>query len=85
MYERKTVGHIFPKPVQIEGTTQNFFPQKVVFHHSLHFCRWVSVQAESSGRSLTAEDYVERVRTSFLHSPMKSTGGAATELSTQFH
>ena len=34
MYYRKTVGHVFTKPVQIEGTTQNFF-----FHHSSHFCR----------------------------------------------
>jgi len=24
---RKTVGHVFTKPVQIEGTTQIFFPQ----------------------------------------------------------
>jgi hypothetical protein len=35
---------------------------------------------KSSGRPLTAEDDVERVRTSFLHSP-KSTGTAAKELS----
>ena len=26
IFYRKTVGHIFTKPVQIEGTTQNFFP-----------------------------------------------------------
>jgi len=26
MYCRKTVGHVFTKPVQIEGTTQFFFP-----------------------------------------------------------
>ena len=25
IYYRKTVGHVFTKPVQIEGTTQNFF------------------------------------------------------------
>jgi hypothetical protein len=25
IYYRKTVGHIFAKPVQIEGTTQTFF------------------------------------------------------------
>jgi hypothetical protein len=25
IYYRKTVGHIFMKPVQIEGTTQKFF------------------------------------------------------------
>ena len=35
---RKTVGHIFTKPVQIEGTTQFFSPQQVVFHRSSHFC-----------------------------------------------
>jgi hypothetical protein len=37
-YDRKTVGHVFTKPVQIEGTTQNF-SQKVVFHRSLPFRR----------------------------------------------
>ena len=26
IYYRKTVGHVFTKPVQIEGTTQIFFP-----------------------------------------------------------
>ena len=37
---------------------------------------------KSSGRPLTAEDDVERVRASFLHSPKKSTTGtAAKELS----
>jgi hypothetical protein len=36
---------------------------------------------KSSGRSLTAEDDVERVRASFLHSPKKSTVTAAKELS----
>jgi hypothetical protein len=36
---------------------------------------------KSSGRPLTTEDDVERVRTSFLHSPKKSTGTAAKELS----
>ena len=25
IYYRKTVGHVFTKPVQIEGTTQKFF------------------------------------------------------------
>jgi hypothetical protein len=35
----------------------------------------------SSGRPLTVEDDVERVRASFLHSPKKSTGNAAKELS----
>jgi hypothetical protein len=36
---------------------------------------------KSSGRPLTAEDDVERVRASFLRSPKKSTGTAAKELS----
>ena len=27
IYSRKTVGHVFPKPVQPEGTTQKIFPQ----------------------------------------------------------
>jgi hypothetical protein len=36
---------------------------------------------KSSGRPLIAEDYVERVRASFLHSPKKSKGTAAKELS----
>jgi len=27
IYYRKTVGHVFTKPVQIEGTTQIFFLQ----------------------------------------------------------
>jgi hypothetical protein len=36
---------------------------------------------KSSGRPLTAEDDVERVRASFLHSPKKSTGTAGKELS----
>jgi hypothetical protein len=36
---------------------------------------------KSSGRPLTAEDDVERVRASFLHSPRKSMGTAAKELS----
>jgi transposase len=36
---------------------------------------------KSSGRPLTAEDVVERVRSSFLHSPKKSMVTAAKELS----
>jgi transposase len=36
---------------------------------------------KSSGRPLSTEDDVERVRASFLHSPKKSTGTAAKELS----
>jgi hypothetical protein len=38
-------------------------------------------EKKSSGRLLTAEDDVERVRAGFLHSPKKSTGTAAKELS----
>jgi hypothetical protein len=30
-YDRKTVGHVFMKLVQIEGTTKNFFPRKLFF------------------------------------------------------
>jgi hypothetical protein len=32
IYYRKTVGHVFRKPVQIEGTTQTgLFPSKLFF------------------------------------------------------
>ena len=31
IYYKKAVGHVFTKPVQIEGTTQNFFPSKLFF------------------------------------------------------
>ena len=31
MYYRKTVGHAFAKPVQIEGTTQKFSPIMLFF------------------------------------------------------
>jgi hypothetical protein len=31
IYCRKTVGHVFTKPVQVEGTTQKFFPSKLFF------------------------------------------------------
>jgi hypothetical protein len=31
IYDKKTVGYIFTKPVQIEGTTQNFFPRNLFF------------------------------------------------------
>jgi hypothetical protein len=41
-------------------------------------CLW---KQKSSGRPLTAEDNVERVQASFPHSPKKSTGFAAKELS----
>ena len=48
-------------------------------------CVW---KQKSSGRPLTAEDDVEWVRANFLHSPKKSTGTAAEDLSmskTTFH
>ena len=39
IYYRETVGHLFTKPVQIEGTTQkNFFPVSC-FSSSSHFFR----------------------------------------------
>ena len=59
IYYRKTVGHVFKKPVQIEGTTQ-------IFTETACLCK-----QKSSGRPLTAEDDVERVHASFLHSPKK--------------
>jgi hypothetical protein len=31
IYYKKTVGHVFTKPVQIEGTTQKNFPSKLFF------------------------------------------------------
>ena len=31
IYYRKTVGHVFTKPVQTEGTTQIFSPSKLSF------------------------------------------------------
>jgi len=31
IYYRKTVGQVFTKPVQIEGTTQTFFPSNLFF------------------------------------------------------
>ena len=31
IYYRKTVGHVFTKPVQTEGTTKKFFPSKSFF------------------------------------------------------
>ena len=69
IYYRNTVGHVFTKPLQIEGTTRKFTETGCL-------CK-----QRSSGRPLTAEDHVELVRTSFLHSPKKSTGTAAKELS----
>jgi hypothetical protein len=84
IYDRKTVRHAFTKLVQVEGTTQKIFPRKLFFivvHISAAGCL---CQQKSSGRPLTAEDDVERVRSSFLHSPKKSTGTAAKELSIPF-
>jgi hypothetical protein len=79
-YDGKTAGHIFTKPVQIEGTTKIVFPTKLFFivvQFTETGCLW---KQKSSGRPLTAEDD-EQVRASFLHSPKKSTGTAAKELS----
>jgi len=36
MYYKKTVGHIFTKPVQIEGTTQKFFFLSKLFFIVVH-------------------------------------------------
>jgi len=69
MYYRKTVGHVFTKPVQKEGTTQKFTETGCL-------CK-----QKSSGRPLTAEDDDEWVRANFLQSPKKSAGTAAKELS----
>jgi len=69
IYYRKTVGHAFTKPVQIEGTTKKFTETGCRCKH------------KSGGRSLTAEDDVERIRVSVVHSPNISTGTAAKELS----
>ena len=38
IYYRKTVGHVFTKPVQIEGKTQKNFPHWVVLHRSGFVC-----------------------------------------------
>ena len=64
------VGYIFTKPVQIERTTQQFTESGCL-------CK-----KKSSGRPLSAEDDVERVRAIFLHNPKKSTGATTKELST---
>jgi len=69
IYYRKTIRHVFTKPVQIEGTNKKITETRCL-------CK-----QKSSGHSLTAEDDVEWVRASFLHSPEKSTGTAAKELS----
>jgi hypothetical protein len=80
IYDTKTVGHVFTKPVQIEGTTQKFPPRKLFFivvHISAAGCM---CKQKSSGRPLTAES----VRASFLHSPTQSMGTAAKELCIPF-
>jgi len=68
-YYRKTVGHVFTKSVQVEGTTKKFIETGCL-------CK-----QKSNGRPLTAENDVEGVRASFLHSPKISKGTAANELS----
>jgi hypothetical protein len=67
IYYRKTIGHVFTKPVQIEGTTQTFFSPLNCF--SSYFTFLPLGDASVCSRPLTAEDDVERVRASFLHSP----------------
>jgi len=36
IYYRKTVGHVFTKHVQIEGTAQIFFPPSKLFFIVVH-------------------------------------------------
>jgi hypothetical protein len=84
IYDMKTVGHVFTKPVQIEGTTQKFFPRKLFFIVVHIYAAGCLCKQKSSGRPLTAEDEVERVRAGFPHSPKESTGNAAKELSIPF-
>jgi len=36
VYYRKTVGHVFTKPVQIEGTNKIFFPPSKLFLNVVH-------------------------------------------------
>jgi hypothetical protein len=36
MYDRKTVGHVFTKPVQIEGKTQKIFSPENCFFIVVH-------------------------------------------------
>ena len=36
IYYRKTVRHVFTKPVQIEGRTENFFPSNLFFFIVVH-------------------------------------------------
>jgi hypothetical protein len=83
IYDKKIVGSVFTKPVHMEGTTQ-IFSQKFVFYLSSHFCRWCLCKQKSSGRPLTAEDDVERVRAIFLHISKNSAGTAVKELSIPF-
>jgi hypothetical protein len=44
IYYRKTTGHVFTKPEQIEGTTQNFFSPSKLFFIIVHIS--AAVQAE---------------------------------------
>jgi hypothetical protein len=80
IYYRKTVGHVFTKSV-IEGKTQKFTDKTIRAWYTQFTENGCLCKQKSSGRPLTAEDDVERVRASFLHSPKKSTGTAAKDLS----
>ena len=60
LFYRKTVGYVFTKPIQLEGTTKKFI-------ETGRLCKQIS-----SVRPLTSEDDVERVRASFLHGAKKS-------------
>jgi hypothetical protein len=84
IYDSKSVGHVFTKPVQVEGTNQTFESQEVFFVVVFISTAGCLCKQKSSGRPLTAEDDVERVRASLLYSPKKSTGTAAKKLSIPF-
>jgi hypothetical protein len=84
IYDMKTVGYVFTKPVQTEGTTQKNFSHKFFFIVVHIYAVGCLCKQKSSGRPLTAGDDVERVWASFLNSPKKSTGTAAKELSIPF-
>jgi len=69
IYYKKTAGHVFTKTYTDRRNNSKFTETRCL-------CK-----QKSSGRPLIAEDDFERVRASFLHSPKKSTGTVAKELS----
>jgi hypothetical protein len=64
--------------IQGVGTTKNIFSPRKMFFIVVHIpAAGYLCKQKSSGRPLTAEDDVEQIGASFLHSPRKSTGTAA--------